>query len=525
MARSVYAAVGQSRFAGGLNLVDGSDVIGLDQAADLLNVVFLPQGGMKQRDGYQRFTSAELTNRVDSLAAYYTAAGGRQLIAGDGARLDALNTSGTSTANVATGASPHYFTRFGAPGNEHMYIANGTDTVRRYDGAAFSTPAYTGTTPTGKYLAVSSVDNRLVCARTSANPDRVLFSDPGVPTTFGVNNYVDLHPGSGEAITGMLAWREFIFVFKETEFFVFYGTSVSSTGTPVFNYRPVSGVAGSVGPVCSSPEGVYFMDRRGVWLTTGGEPKLISRQLDPLWLGGASLFYQGGIMATAQVANARLWWSQGRLYLAYSTNSTNDRLAVYNPQVGWWTLYDIPVAAMCSFRTSSREEVVFAYATGLKHVGRYYEGSSFLADDLTTGGTGGTAISSRWRQGWIDYGTQDQKSLRQTKIWGEGATQVGVARDFEILPGRYDPVSFSGSVDLWGDGSGSAGLWGDGSASAPLWGPAGTTTPWLISQSVSGHVLSLMVRNSTLNQTWAVHRLEHGFRRGRAPEVLGRYSK
>ena len=518
-----YAVVGQARFSGGLNLTDGADAVKPDQAIDLMNVTFLPQGGVRQRDGYRRFTSAELTNRPDSMAAYYTAAGGTQLMVGNGNRLDALNTSGTSTANVATTASPHYFTRFGAPGSEHMYIANGTDTVRRYDGSAFSTPSYTGTTPTHRFLAVSSVDNRLVAARTAANPDRVSFSDPGLPTTFGANNYVDLHPGSGEPITGMVAWRESLFVFKETEFFVFYGTSTSATGTPIFNYRPVSGVAGSVGPVCASPEGVYFMDRRGVWLTTGGAPQLVSSALDPLFLGGASLYYTGGVIDTTLFGLARMWWTQGRLYVAFSTSSTNNRLAVYSPRNGWWTLFDIPADSMCSFRASGREELMFGYATGLKHVGRYFEGSGYNADDLTTGGTGGTAISSRWYQGWIDYDSQDQKHLRQTKVWGEGVAQFSVARDFELAAGRLDTATFGAAADNWSDGTDGA-IWGGG-AGPNIWGPSGTTSVWLLSQSVSGHVLSLRVSNSTLNTTWSIHRLEHGFRGGKSAEVKGRYSR
>lgn len=518
-----YTPVGQSRFSGGLNLTDGADVVGVDQAVDLLNVLFLPQGGVRQRDGYQRFTSAELTNRIDSLAAFYTVSGTRQLLAGNGARIDVLSTAGTSTANVAPTASPQYFTRFAVPGSEHMYIANGTDTVRRWDGAAFATPAYTGTTPTAKFLAVQAVDNRLVAARTAANPDRVLFSDPGVPTTFGANNYVDLHPGSGEPITALVAWREYVFAFKETEFFVFYGTSTASTGTPVFNYRPVAGVAGSVGAACSSPEGVYFLDRRGVYLTTGGEPRLVSGALDPLFLGGASLYYAGGVMDTSLLSSARMWWSQGRLYLAFSTGTANNRLAVYSPRQGWWTLFDAPVGAMCSFRVGTREELVFAYASGLKHVARYFEGSGYTADDLTTTGTGGTAITSRWRQGWVDYGSQDQKSVRQTKLWGEGAADFAISRDFELLPGRFDTATFGSATDLWGDGTGTD-TWGSG-AGPDTWGPTGTTAAWLISQSVSGHVLALHIQNSTLNRTWALHRLEHGFRATRSAEIKGRYAR
>ncbi len=507
-----YRTASQARFAGGLNLTDGADVIAADQAADLLNVLFLPAGGVCRRDGTQRFTSTELTNRPDSLAAHYESDGTRQLLVGNGNRVDVLDTSGVSFANVATTAGPHSFVRFAAPGSEHTLMANGADPVRRWDGAAFTTPAYTGTTPTGRFLAVQPFDNRLVCA----GGDRVLFSDEGNPTTFGANNYVDLHPGSGEPITGVASFNDQTFVFKATEFFVFHSTTDDPLGEPVFNYRHVAG-AGSMGPVCVAPEGVYFMDRRGVWRSRGGSPELVSRILDPLFLGHASLFYQGGSAATAALDDARLWWSQGRLYLAFTTGSTNDRLAVFSPGEGWWTLFDIPVSAMTSFRPGSRDELLFAYSSGLKHVGRYFEGSGLLNDDMSTGGTGGTAIVSRWRQGWVDYSSQDQKTIRQTKLWGEGTAQFGLAADYQINPVRWDTVTFSASSDLWGDGSGTD-LWGDG-----LWGPANTTTPWLMSMGCPGTVLALLVRAATIDSTWRLHRVEHGFREfARGPEVVGR---
>lgn len=513
---SGYTTVDLARFSGGLNLADGADSVAPDQAIDLLNVRFLNNGGVRQRDGYQRFSAAELTNRVDSIAAYYTSGGIKQLVTGNGNRLDALDTAGASIANVATGASPHSFARFGAPGSELLFIANGTDTVRQWNGAAFSTPVYTGTTPTGKLLAVQAADNRLVCARYPGFPDRVAFSDPGLPTTFTASSIIDLHPGSGEPITALVAWREYVFAFKETEFFVFYGTSTSSIGNPEFLYRPVSGGAGSLGAVAVAPEGVYFLDRRGIWLTTGGAAKLVSSVIDPIFLGGTSLYYQGGSASTAALANARMWWSQGRLYVAFAVGSSNDRVAVYSTIDGWWSLYDIPMSAIASFRAGTREELVFGYASGLKHVGRYFEGSGHAADELATNGTGGVAITSRWRQGWLNYNSPNLKQLRQTKLWGIGTAQVGVARDYAAEAVGMVTVPFSGTATppLW-DGAGV--LWDTN----VLWGPTAVTRPWLISRSVAGHVLSLSIQNNVFAQTWAVHRLTHGFRGERGPEVLG----
>jgi hypothetical protein len=76
-------------FSGGLNLRDKADTVGDKEAIDLLNVTFSERGAIRQRDGYADLTTADLTNRVDSLAPFYTAGGVKQLVAGCGTRLEA----------------------------------------------------------------------------------------------------------------------------------------------------------------------------------------------------------------------------------------------------------------------------------------------------------------------------------------------------------------------------------------------------------------------------------------------------
>src|SRR3954451_20354928 len=86
-------------FSGGVNIRDKADAVGDKEAIDLLNVTFTERGAIRQRDGYQDLTTADLTNRADSLAPFYTAAGVRQLIAGCGTRLEALSTAGAVVAS------------------------------------------------------------------------------------------------------------------------------------------------------------------------------------------------------------------------------------------------------------------------------------------------------------------------------------------------------------------------------------------------------------------------------------------
>jgi hypothetical protein len=494
----------------GLNLRDQPNQIDPTQALDLLNVTLIERGGVKSRDGYAKFTSSALTNRPDSLAAFYTVSGTAQLVVGNGNRLDALSTAGASLANVATTASPHYFARFGGPTAELMFISNGADTLRQWNGTAFSTPTFTGTSPTGRFVAVTPWDNRLVNARRSGatlgdNPSTVRFSDAGVPTTFGTANFVDLTPGDGEQIMAVIAWSRYLFVFKESKFFVFNSTSTGAGGTPVFNYFTIDTGVGLAAPraVCAARDGVYFLSRTGVYRTTSTTVEPVSSLLDPFFSNTTSGFYTGGALNMTQVANAAMAFNREQVFLAVpaGASSVNNRVLVYDPRYQWWTLYDLPAAAMASFRVSTQPDLMFAYASGTNDVGGHASGQTTDA---------GAAIASRWRSGWWDMGDPHVKTVRRTVAWGKGRLRLGVRSDFGGGL-SVSTVDFQTGSDLWADGTNAADRWGDGTNPADVWADGRQITPKVNSQAVRGTVFSLDLANLDASP-WALYRLAERLR-------------
>jgi hypothetical protein len=287
-----HTPVAVAQFAG-LDLVSSPD-----EAAciDQLNVDLDVRGALRSRNGYDNFTGSELTNQPDSMAAHYESDGTRQLLVGGGLRLDALNSSGTSIANAVPTGFPHTFARFGGPTAEVTYISNGADQVRAWNGTAFSTPGGLSG-QTGYFVAITPTSNRLVVARESGatagnNPSSVNFSDAGAPETFTSTNFIDLDPGDGEVITGLQTWGNYLFVFKQTKFYVFYGEETDVTGEPIFNYRKVDTGIGCAASrsVRAGRDGLYFLAPTGVYRTTGGAPELVSAAIDPLFNGGLSSF-------------------------------------------------------------------------------------------------------------------------------------------------------------------------------------------------------------------------------------------
>lgn len=528
-----YAPASFRGFGGGLNLRDAPDVVDERYAIDCLNVVFSERGAVQQRDGSRRFTSATLTNSPDSMAPFYKTNGTKALVVGNGNRLDVLNTFGASVANALPTANPHFFTRFGGPTAEVMYIANGTDQVRKLAEAAgvftFSTPAGLSS-QTGKFLAVTPTSNRLMVARESGatggnNPSSVNFSDPGAPETFGATNWVDLDPGDGEEIMGIVAWREYVFVFKQTKFWVFYGESTDSTGGPVFNFRKVNTGLGLAAPraLTAGREGVYFLDRTGIYRTTGGNPELLSDVIDPFFAGDPSVYFSSSTLNHDDIAAATAAWHEEQVYFAMPTGSsaTNNRMLVYDPRHNWWSIWAmfaptpgiVEPSALVSFQVGDRPDLLFGDAkVGDEHIYRFKAGD--LKDGMTTTGTGGDSIQSKWVSGWQDYGSPDVKTIRESKLWGTGTMTVGIRRDFRFTPDQSEQVTLSSTADTWGDGTGSD-TWGGGDPS-DLWGPAGVLGTAMMRSAVRGTVFSTEFSNPG-GAAWSVHRLTHELRGKRIP--------
>ena len=509
-------------FGKGLNLRDQSEV-GPDEALDLLDVECTARDAVKQRGGHIKFTAQAAAARYDSLAAYYTMAGTRHLVAGAGNEVRALDTSGALVASQATSAAPHQFARFGSPSTEVLFAANGTDQLRQWNGAAWTTPAWTLTgtpapapAPTGRLVSVWGVSNRLVNARRGGstegnNPSTCRFSNPGDPVTWDADNFVDLTPGDGEPIMGMVSWRELLFVFKQSKFFIFYGESTDETGNPEFNYRPVSTNVGlvAVDAVATARDGVYFLDRTGVYKTNGNEPELVSNALDALFRQVVPPFYSGSPVNFANIANARMGWHDERLFLAVSTRQPfNDRLFVFDTRYGWWSVYSLPCSALCDFRVADKGDLMFAYATGSNDVGRHRD---------TDTADAGAVIPSFWQGGWWDHKQPVVHTVREHKLWGLGQVISSLAVDY-MTAGTGTLVDFAASSDTWGDGTGPD-LWADGTDPTDTWGGGEVLAGQLVRDARRGSVFSLRLAGAD-GAPWEVHRAQMNLRDIRIPQPV-----
>jgi hypothetical protein len=426
--------------------------------------------------GFGRYVGSS-TLKLDAvtITVYYTTTLVTAVAGAAGARIDVIAADGSvaATAVTATDTQSSY-AAFGSPATSAVYIANSGTTIRKLVATTFSTPAGM---PKCKFVAVQAPSNRLVAANvnviptgaaSTASTSLVHFSDALAPETWSANNYVYLTPGDNEDIQGTVTWKNHLYVFKSSRFFDFYGNSVDGTGQPVFNYREISG-AGLAAPlaVAAAPSGVFFLDRRGVYFTSGGQPQRVSAPVDPLFQDGDSAVYQAGIINPSAIGQASMAWFADRLYIGLPLGSatTNSHTLVFDPERQQWMLFDIPMGDT-SPSAQQPARLLFTYAQGTNDIGQYAQNA--YSDDA------GVAITSRYRTGFMDLGFPDQeKWLRALNLTGTGTVNVKTAVN--------DATTLSTSTSVAIGTTTGTGRWSQGTRGRNLSLEISASVPWSLS--------------------------------------------
>ena len=399
-------------------------------AIDLANVTLEP-GRVRVRDGSALLATLDATNfGVTFMSPVYWGTGTPVTAVvvqnPSGPQLYALKINGTSVSfSTGLGSPPNAgasSVSVGTTSGSFLYVGF-TGHVFQWNGTAWSD--VTGTIGFNlDVLALSPTDNRLV----ACTVDTVRFSNPGAPTTFAANNFVLLTPGDGEYIQSAVTFNNQVFIFKNTKFFVFYGNSTDSTGSPIFNYRAVASGIGvrpgnvAINPhpqsVCVADDGVYFIGARGIYRTTGGAPVLMSQKIQPYFNFVANSYWQGGSWPAFSDAE-RLMWLDGKLYF-----STGTGIFVWDRDLDAWSWWNLPVGGLGSLphQVTSGDPAVLCYGSAAA-VGA---STTVKRMDLTLTADAGTAIVSRYRLPFETYGTPGEKRMREVIVEGSGALTVGV---------------------------------------------------------------------------------------------------
>lgn len=294
--------------------------------------------------------------------------------------------------------------------------------------ATYGGPRYVAMTPTDQRLAVAHfTTSGNTPSLANGTTSTVFFSDPGDAATYQDDNWVKLDPDDGDEITGMVAWRELLFVAKRSKLYVFYGTSIDATGSPVFNYRTVDLPARTRATtnrggenIVAGGDAVYLLLADGVYRTTGGTPEIVSRDITPLFDGtgdSGSLFPSTGDWTIGYATN--------RMYLSYQ-NGSAYRTLVYDTILREWLLWDIHVDSSAI----PTNVIEWVNSAGLP-TGYVASGAKLFSFTKTATSDDGTAIVSSYRSGFDDLGHPSlEKVVRQAWVTGTGSPTVAVYTDY-----------------------------------------------------------------------------------------------
>lgn len=357
--------------------------------------------------------------------------------------------------------------------NGYLYGFNGTDDVRKLNDTTVTTVAGMPIGSWGIWWR-----NILFVGGVEAYPNRVYFSSIGDPETFGVNDWFDIEPGDGDALTGGIALKDKILFSKSGAWHYMVGS-----GTNTFAVYPITYDFGACTyrSIINFGNDVWCIDREGTvrsvlrnqyGLFNGADMSgdLISRTIATINTNALDAVCAGT--------------KDHYLLFAVPTGSstTNDLILVYDN--------DAPVPNGKSKWTT--------FTGWSPSVFDMYEGELYMGEGKADGKVykwfgdtdNGTAISCVWVGAQLKMDSTGQKKRFMITKWfafplGNYNANLYASID-EGSFGTLGTLNLSPSSPLWGAGGA---VWGTGN-----WGVSGQVKKTL-HYSDAGKVIGTKVQN------------------------------
>ena len=260
-----------------------------------------------------------------------------------------------------------------------------------------------GSPPQGKYAAVWG-DYTLLAAST-AQPQRLYFSDPGDPETWDTtNSYWDFT----QPINGLAIVRGAILAFHDGTLSRLFG-STPPPGTDFRNDDPLFSVGCTdARSIAVDGDRVMWANGEGVWLTDGSaKPANITE------LCGMQTYWQETLAAYDKAS----WtlaggFNRGRYFVSVMSGSTFKLAAFIDVnRLAWWPLTNVKAVSMWAAQGST-DKLYF----GRRDAARVGELSSIFMPSSTVKNDGdGTAVASTFESPYYE-GAFGAKTLKKIYI-------------------------------------------------------------------------------------------------------------
>lgn len=477
-----------------------------DETANSNNVIATGKNSIAKRVGTNLLCTVATAGAINGLGTW-TSSGIRQLLSmangklyqtqtGTAVAVSAAPTSaGVWTANLATD-----FCQAGS----NVYISNGTDTMRVYDGTTVRIQ------PNGVIVKYQIYyKNCLYAFGNSTYPSRIYRS--GADTFIGdftnttantLATSINISNNDGQDVKTFFKYRDYLYVAKNRSS---YRISIASDAVATMSYEMVDAAKGSDSHKATDAveNDVYIYNEYGVH-SIGYEPNF----LDQIRTKILSLRIDREIQSIEKgvLEDTCGMYFNNMYHFSYKSGgaTANDKMAIYDRQRGGWWRYDLGASCFCEYKNTA--------GTSYLYYGSPTDGKVYYFDNNKKSDVGG-AINTIWVSPKYTLGdyTQTKFFLETVLYMGniQGSPIVSVFVDGKIQNTKQVTIGSPGFQGLGIDPIGTE-MIGVGGGSNTV-DDIGGSVIIKISVNKMGRSVQLKISESSSDRSWELNGIDISF--------------
>jgi hypothetical protein len=487
----------------GINTFARDTMLKKDETADATNVIPTGKASLMKRPGVALMATASTASAIDGLGTFY-ATGVNQLLSMAGGHLYQIQsgtavqvsaypaTAGTWTANKRTD-----FCQAGA----NVYISNGTDEMRYYDG---TTVRNRTNGVVAKYMIYYK--NCLYAIGNSTYPSRVYRS--GLDTYIGDFTYSTANTLAASIYVSNLDGQENGTMFKHQDYLYVcknrstYRLSVAADATATMSYELVDPARGADSHFATDAveNDVYIFNEAGVH-SIGYEPnyldqirtKILSLRVDPIIKA----------ISKSLLDEVCAMYFNNFYHFSYPSGGAtyNDKIVLYDRlRSGWWK-YDLGARCFSEFKDANGYTKLYFGSPNSNKI--LYFDDALKADE-------GVAFPTEWKSPRysVDNYSQSKFFLQALLYFGRkpGSFTISAYVDGTLQKVRNIIIGTTGSAGI-GQGKIGVEMIGVGSGSLTITDTGGSDMV-KIPLNKMGRNVQIVIQDNTSDKGWELNSIE-----------------
>jgi Fe-S cluster assembly iron-binding protein IscA len=370
-----------------------NDITGVEEidSPDTLNTVYDKIQSVGTRKGYTKLLTTKTPSFIGNMYGMYKSDGTRKLLYASSANIYTYDNAGGST--LVSGTPTNFTADKQWDFDEYMdqvYGGNGYDPLISFNGTSYSI-ANAGITP--QFVKIHK--NRVYCA--NRNSSTLYFSDAGNPTSFPVNNFIQINTNDGQNITGIEEVLDNLIITKDDSVWILTGDPLGAGNLTTIGNLQLRRANGTGG--CSAfktlqrvGQSLFMMHYSGIYALQNYSLILVSDKL-------SKTFKQDMNPGFINLSWAVYSEQEKKYIMGYpsATSTVPDSALVYDFLVKGFTHWDhLPGNCGITYKFSGLTESILMGDPTVGNIYQLLQGYSDIAGDngTTTGGSTTTLVDS-----------------------------------------------------------------------------------------------------------------------------------